>query len=133
MKKIFVIAFTIFAASSSFGQKTAQEATEMTNKLVTDLGLTAEQTQRVSEIYQNAAAKNEAVAKETGNSEQYKNDVLARTEAACKAQINEVLTAEQRTKFEQTQNKRTEPVRTGTIQRKNVPMSTEKTPAKPAN
>lgn len=134
MKKIFVIACTIFAASSSFGQKNAQEATEMTKKMTSDLNLTTEQTQKVSEIYQNAAAKNEAILKETGNTEQRTTDMIARNEAACKSQINEVLTDDQRTKLEQTQNKRsTEPIRTGTIERKSIPASTEKSPAKPAN
>lgn len=71
MKKIFVIALTVVASSTSFGQNNTQEATEMTNKIVHDLSLSAEQAQKVADIYQGIAIKNNDALTNPSNSEQY--------------------------------------------------------------
>ena len=103
MKKIFVIALTVVASSTSFAQNNTQEAIDMTNKLVHDLSLTAEQAQRVSDIYQGIASKNEAALTNTSNTEQYKQDAIKYNTEACKNMINDVLTPEQRTLWAQQQ------------------------------
>ena len=104
MKKIFVIALTVVASGAAFGQNNTQEATEMTTKIVHDLSLTGEQAQKVADIYQNIAIKNNDALTNPANSEQYKKDALAYNTEACKTLINEVLTPEQRTLWAQIQS-----------------------------
>lgn len=99
MKKIFVFAVALVATTTSFGQNNSQEATEMTNKLITDLSLTAEQTQRVSDIYQNIAIKNEAVLNDPNATEQFKADALKGNTDAGKDLVMQVLTEEQKAKW----------------------------------
>lgn len=132
MKKIFVIALTVVASSTSFGQNNTQEATEMTNKIVHDLSLSAEQAQKVADIYQGIAIKNNDALTNPSNSEQYKKDALAYNTEACKNMINDVLTPEQRTLWAQLQQPTSAPRQIGQPEKNRVVIPNKTQTAAPA-
>ena len=111
MKKIFVIVFSVIGTSLAFGQNNAQEASQMTNKLVTNLSLSADQAQRVADIYNNIALKNEAVLNDANATEQFKKDAVAGNTSAGKDLVKNVLTAEQNAKWVEMEKKQVAPVR----------------------
>lgn len=121
MKKIFVIAIGLTASTCSFAQNNLQEANDMSKKIIHDLSLDAEQAQRVSEIYTNIGMKNEAVLSDPNATEQYRTDAIKGNTAAGKSMINEVLTPEQRTKWEQSQQMRMTPVKESEMKMKAAP------------
>jgi Spy/CpxP family protein refolding chaperone len=121
MKKIFVIAIGLSASTFTFAQNNLQEANEMSTKIIHDLSLNAEQAQRVSEIYTNIGMKNEAVLSDPSTTEQFRKDALKGNTEAGQYLVNEVLTPEQRTMWEQSkQPKRTE-LKESPVKMKSVP------------
>jgi hypothetical protein len=130
MKKIFVIAFTVAGSFTAFGQNNAQEASEMTNKLVTDLSLTAEQAQKVADIYNGIGAKNEAVLTDPNATEQFKKDAVAGNTQAGKDLVLSVLTEEQKAKWNEIQAKQTS--RKANVELKKVPVKQAKPAPAPA-
>ncbi len=100
MKKLVVFAAVVLVSSFSFGQNTSMEAVQMTQKLTHDLNLTADQAQKVSDIYLGIAGKNEGVLNNTQYSEELKAEILASNKEACRTMIKNVLTPEQITLWE---------------------------------
>ncbi len=103
MKKIFVIALSFVGSLTAFAQNNAQEASEMTNKLVADLSLTADQAQKVADIYNGIGAKNEAVLTDANATEQFKKDAVAGNTQAGKDLVLSLLTEEQKAKWNEIQ------------------------------
>ena len=122
MKKIFVVALSFVGSLTAFAQNNAQEASEMTNKLVTDLSLTAEQAQKVADIYNGIGMKNEAVINDANATEQFKKDALAGNTQAGKDLVMNVLTEEQKAKWNELQKKQTP---------RRMPNDMKKVPSKP--
>lgn len=118
MKKIFVIALSFVGSVTAFAQNNAQEAAAMTNKLVTDLSLTAEQAQKVSDIYNGIGAKNEAVLTDPNATEQFKKDAVAGNTQAGKDLVMNVLTEEQKAKWNEIQAAEAAPKRVGPTMQK---------------
>jgi len=77
----------------------------MTNKLVTDLSLTADQAQKVADIYNGIGAKNEAVLTDANATEQFKKDAVAGNTQAGKDLVTSLLTEEQKAKWNEIQAK----------------------------
>ncbi len=121
MKKIFVIAIGLSASTFTFAQNNLQEANEMSTKIIHDLGLNAEQAQKVSEIYTNIGMKNEAVLSDPSTTEQFRKDALKGNTEAGQYLVNEVLTPEQRTIWESKQQPKKVQIQETPVKMKSAP------------
>jgi hypothetical protein len=126
MMKIVMFAMAFLVGGVAFGQekerKDAQEhhgekkekstpaerATRLTNRMVKELALTAEQTQKISEINLGIASKNEDVRNNTTYTQEQKKEIVASNHVARKAMYKDVLTAEQFAKYEELEKKHLE-------------------------
>lgn len=108
MMKIAVMAIALVMGSFAFGQgtekaKTSPEerALNLTNKMVKQLGLNAEQATQISEINLGIAGKNEGIRNDANMTKEQKQEILLSNNAARMAMYKNVLTAEQYVKAEE--------------------------------
>lgn len=77
-----------------------ERASRLTQEMATELGLSGEQTQQISEINLGIAMKNDGVRKNANFSEDQKTEIIKSNDQARISMYKGVLTAEQFTKFE---------------------------------
>jgi Spy/CpxP family protein refolding chaperone len=77
-----------------------EKANRLTQEMATELGLSGEQTQQISEINLGIAMKNDGVRKNTNFTEDQKNEIIQSNDQARISMYKGVLTAEQFAKFE---------------------------------
>lgn len=125
MMKLMVVAVAFFVGGIAFGQEHSKggkkgheqheqkskssatdRATRLTARLTKQLGLTAEQALKISEINLNIASKNEGVRNNTSYTKEQKKEILASNNEARKAMYKGIFTAEQYTRFETLEKER---------------------------
>ncbi|MFY7990522.1 MAG: hypothetical protein ACOVO3_07305 [Fluviicola sp.] len=77
-----------------------EKANKLTQEMVSELGLSGDQTQQISEINLGIAMKNDGVRKNTNFSEDQKAEIIKSNDQARISMYKGVLTAEQFAKFE---------------------------------
>lgn len=129
MKSIFAGIFIVFAAITAIGQETtpnmtAQErAAKQTERMATELNLTAEQKEKIAVINESLVTKSEAIRTNTTITEEVKRESIRTNNNSRREQYSTVLTPEQLVKFDEMQKAQKE--KRKEIKRVERPMKSE--------
>ncbi len=129
MKSIIAGIFIVFASIAALGQETTakmtpeQRAAKQTERMATELNLTAEQKEKIQVINEGIATKNETIRANTTMTEEVKRESIKTNNASRREQYSNVLTPEQLVKYDEMQEARKE--KRKEIKRVERPMKSE--------
>ena len=129
MKSIFAGIFIVFASMTAISQETtpnmtAQErAAKQTERMATELNLTAEQKEKIASINEGLVTKNEAIRANATMTEEAKRESIKTNNDSRRVQYSNVLTPEQLVKFDEMQKAQKE--KRKEIKRVERPMKSE--------
>lgn len=109
MKSIIAGIFIVFASITALGQETApkmtaeERAAKQTERMSTELNLTAEQKEKIAVINEEIVTKNEAIRTNATMTEEVKRESIKTNNNSRREQYSNVLTPEQLVKYDELQ------------------------------
>ena len=109
MKSIIAGIFIVFASITAIGQETTpkmtaeERATKQTERMATELNLSAEQREKIASINEGLVTKNEAIRTNTTMTEEVKKESIRTNNNSRREQYSTVLTADQLAKYDEMQ------------------------------
>lgn len=109
MKSIIAGIFIVFASITAIGQETTpkmtaeERAAKQTERMATELNLTAEQKEKIAVINEGIVTKNDAIRTNATMTEEAKRETIKTNNASRREQYSTVLTADQLAKYDEMQ------------------------------
>ena len=100
--KTAILALVLLIGGAAFGQEKLtpeQRADRLTEKMTKNLALTADQTEKISQVNRGIAGKNAGIRSNTTFTKEQKDEIISSNREAAKSMYQGILTTEQYNKF----------------------------------